>query len=77
MKRIAAFLLLGLVIAVAPGWAMAKKENRSIGENGREAKRAAKQHQRYVNKSSRKQRRTYRKSQKAQRRAAKQGRRRS
>ena len=48
MKRIAAFLLL-LAMASAwsvPAWSMpSKPENRSIGENGREARRAAKKYQ--------------------------------
>ena len=73
MKRIAVFLLL---VALTPVWALPKKENTRIGENGREAKRAAMQHQKYVNKSARKQRKAARKSQKAQRRAAKRSRRR-
>ncbi|HEY6337554.1 MAG TPA: hypothetical protein VIW68_03585 [Candidatus Sulfotelmatobacter sp.] len=74
MKRIAAFVLLGLMVAVVPAWAMSRKENTRIGENGREARKAAKEHQKYVNKASRKQRRAIKKSQKAQRKAAKRSR---
>src|SRR5579863_7101262 len=40
MKRIAAFLLL---VALSPAWATPTKENTRIGENAREARRAAKQ----------------------------------
>lgn len=76
MKRIAAFVLLGLMVAVAPAWAMPRKENTRIGENGREARKAAKKHQKYVKKASRKQRKAIKKSQKAQKRAAKRARRR-
>src|SRR5579863_647977 len=73
MKRIAIFLLLA---ALTPVWAMPRKENTRIGENGREARKAAKQHQKYVNKSARKQRKAAKRSQKAQRRAGKRSRRR-
>jgi len=76
MKRIAAFLLL-LVLSVAGSTtANAQRENTSIGENGREAKKAAKQQRNYVKKNAKKQRKAMKKDQKAQRKAAKQQRRR-
>jgi hypothetical protein len=69
MKRIAVFLLL---IALTPAGALpTKPENTRIGENGREARRAAKQYHKSVNKSARKQRKAMKKNQKAQRRLAK------
>jgi hypothetical protein len=69
MKRIAAFLLL---VALSPAWATpTKRENTRIGENAREARRAAKQNRRSVNKSARKQRKQMKKIQKAQRKLAK------
>jgi hypothetical protein len=76
MKRIAAYVLL-IVLGVACSVpAYAKRENRSIGENGREAKRAAKQQQRYSRKTAKRQRKAMKKYQKAQRKSAKQQRRR-
>ncbi len=69
MKRIAAFLLL---VAMTPAWAMpTKPERRNIGENSREARKAAKQYRKSVNKSGRKQRKAMKKTQKAQRKLAK------
>jgi hypothetical protein len=69
MKRIAALLLL---VALSPAWATpTKPENTRIGENGREARKAAKQYKRSVNKSARKQRKAMKKNQKAQRKFAK------
>ncbi|MFY9792270.1 MAG: hypothetical protein WA474_21935 [Candidatus Sulfotelmatobacter sp.] len=69
MKRIAAFLLLfALSIAVSTP-AQAQRENRSIGENGREARRAAKQQQKYSKKAAKKQRKAMKKYQKAQKKA--------
>jgi hypothetical protein len=72
MKRIAAFLLLA---AVSVAWSVpanAQRENRSIGENGREAKKAAKQQQKASKKIARKQRKAAKKYQKQQSKAAKQ-----
>ena len=72
MKQITAFLVLLFSIA---GWstsAHAQRENRSIGENGREAKKAAKQQRKATNKQARNQRKAMKKYQKAQRKAAKQ-----
>jgi hypothetical protein len=70
MKRIATFLL--LLVALTPAWAMPKKtENRSIGENGREARKAAKKYQKSSRKTARKQQKQMKKYQKAQRKAAK------
>jgi hypothetical protein len=71
MKRIATFLLLA---AASVAWAIpadAQRENRSIGENGREAKKAAKQYQKASKKAARKQQKQMKKYQKAQRKAAK------
>jgi hypothetical protein len=72
MKRIATFLLL-LILGVA--WSTpvyAQPENRSIGENGREARKAAKQQQKYAKKQAKKQRKAMKKYQKQQKRATKQ-----
>jgi Sec-independent protein translocase protein TatA len=71
MKRIAAFILL---LALGVAWSMpaiAQRENRSIGENSREAKKAAKQQQKYSKKQAKRQRKAAKKYQKAQRKAAK------
>jgi hypothetical protein len=72
MKRIAAFLLL---FALSIAWSTpvyAQPENRSIGENGREASRAAKQQQKYAKKQAKRQRKAMKKYQKQQKRATKQ-----
>jgi hypothetical protein len=77
MKRIAAFILL---LAFSVAWsipACAQRENTSIGENGREARRAAKQQRKTVKRNARKQRKAMKKQQKAQRRLAKQQQRRT
>ena len=50
MKRIATFLLLFTLSIAVSIPAHAQRENRSIGENGREARRAAKQQQKYSEK---------------------------
>ena len=72
MKRIAAFLLLALLSFGWSALALAQKhENRSIGENQVEAKRAAKQYRKYSNKQAKKQRKAMKKIQKAQKKAAK------
>lgn len=71
MKRVAASLLLALLSLTWSHPAIAQRENRSIGENQVEAKRAAKQYQRYSNKQAKKQRRAMKAVQKAQRKAAK------
>jgi hypothetical protein len=69
MKRIAALILL---LASSVAWSLpGKTENRSIGENGREARKAAKQQQKASKKIARKQRRAAKKYQRAQRKAAK------
>ena len=67
MKRIAALLLLAASSVVWSTPATAQRENRSIGENGREARKAAKQQQKASKKVVRKQRRAARKYQKQQR----------
>jgi hypothetical protein len=72
MKRFALFILL---LASTVAWtipAHAQRENTSVGENGREARKAAKQYQKYGKKQAKKQRKAAKKSQKAQRRASKQ-----
>ena len=77
MKRIAAFILL---LASTVAWsspASAQRENRSIGENGREARKAAKQQQKTNKRNAKKQRKAMKKYQKQQRRAAKQQQRRT
>ena len=71
MKRTAAFLLLlaaGIACSIP---ALAQKENRSIGENSIEARKAAKQYQKAAKKTAKKQRKAAKKYQKAQRKAAK------
>jgi hypothetical protein len=77
MKRIAATLLL-----IASTFALtvplhAQPENRAIGENQSEAKRAAKQQQKANKKLAKKQRKAMKNYQKAQRRSAKQQKRRT
>jgi hypothetical protein len=70
MKRILAFLFLfafGFAQAIP---AQAQRENRSIGENRIEAKRAAKQQRKAVNKNAKRQRKAMKKNQKAQAKAA-------
>jgi hypothetical protein len=71
MKRIAAFLLLA---ALSLAWsvpAFADRENRKIGENQIEAKRAAKRYQKYGRKQAKRQQKMMKKYQKAQKQAAK------
>jgi len=75
MKRIAAVVLLAAAACSIP--AFARRENRSIGENGQEAKKAAKQQQKYAKKNAKKQRKAMKKYQKAQRKSAKQQKRRT
>jgi hypothetical protein len=74
MKQIAAVTLLAILTVAASLPATAQRENRSIGENQVEAKRAAKQQQKYSKKQARRQRKLMKKYQKAQKKAAKQGR---
>ncbi len=72
MKRMTVLLLL---VASSVAWsipATAQRENRSIGENGQEAREAAKQQRKTVNRNARKQRKAMKKYQKAQRKAARQ-----
>jgi hypothetical protein len=71
MKRIATLVLLAVFAAAVATPALAKRENKSIGENGHEAKKAAKQRRKYVNKNAKQQRKAAKRAQKAQRRAAK------
>jgi len=72
MKRIAAFLLLAVFTLAGSLPAYARKENKAIGENSREARRAAKQYQKYGKKQARRQQKMMKKYQKQQRRAARQ-----
>lgn len=76
MKRIAALILLAASCVPWSIPAIAQPENRSIGENSREAKKAAKQQQKYSKKQAKRQRKAAKKYQKAQRKAAKQQKRR-
>jgi hypothetical protein len=72
MKRAAALILLG-VLSVA--WSLpvyAQRENRSIGENGSEARRAAKQQQKTNRRNAKQQRKAMKRYQKQQRREARQ-----
>jgi hypothetical protein len=72
MKRTAAFILLlasGIGVSIP---AQAHRENRSIGENGQEARKAAKQQRKTVNKNAKRQRKAARKYQKAQSKSARQ-----
>ena len=71
MKRTFAFLLLA---AATMAWSLpatAQPENKSIGENSREARKASKQYQKAAKKAARKQQKQMKKYQKAQRKAAK------
>jgi hypothetical protein len=71
MKRTAALILLAAASVACALPATAQRENRSIGENSIEAKRAAKQYQKAAKKAAKKQRKQMKKYQKAQRKAAK------
>jgi len=72
MKRTAALiLLLASTVAVSLP-AAAQRENRSIGENGQEARKAAKQQRKTVNRNAKRQRKAMKRYQKAQRKSAKQ-----
>jgi hypothetical protein len=74
MKRIAVLLLL---FSITPAWSMpTKPENKSIGENGQEDRRAAKRYHKSSQKSARKQQKQMKKYQKAQRKLAKRAQRR-
>jgi len=72
MKRLAALLLLAVVTLAGSLPAYARKENKAIGENSREAKRAAKQYQKYGRKQAKRQQKMMKQYQKQQRKAAKQ-----
>jgi uncharacterized protein HemX len=72
MRRIV-LLVLALALGVASTIpANAQRENTKIGENQREAKRAAKQQKKYSKKTAKQQRKAMKRDQKAQRKAAKQ-----
>jgi hypothetical protein len=71
MKPTATILLLA---AASLAWSLpasAQHENRSIGENSIEAKRASKQYQKAAKKAAKKQQKQMKKYQKQQRKAAK------
>ncbi len=71
MKPIAAILLLA---AASLAWSLpanAQRENRSIGENSIEARRASRQYQKAAKKAAKKQKKQMKKYQKQQRQAAK------
>jgi hypothetical protein len=70
MKRIAALILLGVLSVAWSIPAPAQRENRRIGENGREARKAAKQQQKESRKLAKRQRKAMKKYQKQQRNAA-------
>ena len=72
MKRAAAIILLAAFSVVGSTSAYADHENRSIGENSREAKKAAKQQQKASKKIAKQQRKAAKRYQKQQRKAAKQ-----
>jgi hypothetical protein len=73
MKRIASLVLL---LASSVAWAMpGKTERTNIGENGREARKAAKQYRKATKKVAKKQRKAMKRSQRAQRKAGKRTRR--
>ena len=72
MKPTAALLLLAAASVTWSIPAHAQRENRSIGENSREARKAAKQYQKAAKKAARKQQKQMKKYQKAQRKAARQ-----
>jgi cytidylate kinase len=70
MKQIAPFLILAAATVAWSVPAHAQPENRSIGENSREAKRAAKQYQKAGRKAAKRQQKQMKRYQKAQREAA-------
>ncbi|HXP42189.1 MAG TPA: hypothetical protein VN833_18190 [Candidatus Acidoferrales bacterium] len=73
MKRIAALMLL---LASSVAWSMPRKTERTnIGENGREARKAAKQQRKATKKVAKKQRKAMKRSQRAQRKAGRKTRR--
>jgi hypothetical protein len=72
MKKLATFLLLMVFsVALSAPAAASHRENRGIGENSQEAKRASKQYQKYSKKQAKKQRKLAKRMQKNQKRAAK------
>jgi hypothetical protein len=71
MKRLAAVLLIAAASAAWSIPAAAQPENRSIGENSIEAKKAAKQYQKAAKKAAKRQQKQMKQYQKAQRKAAK------
>jgi len=77
MNRVAASSLLAACILAPSIPASAQRENRGIGENSREAGKAAKQQQKASKKLAKKQRKAAKKYQKQQRKAAKQQQRRT
>ena len=72
MKPIPAFLLLAVLTVTCSIPALARKENKAIGENGQEARKAAKQQRKIVKRNAKKQRKAMKRYQKAQRKSSKQ-----
>ena len=72
MRRITSFVLALAFCVASTIPANAQRENTKIGENQREAKRAAKQQKKYSKKAAKTQRKAMKRDQKAQRKAAKQ-----
>jgi hypothetical protein len=77
MKRIAPFLLLIALSLSGSLPASAQRENTRIGENRREAKKAAKDQRKLSKRIARKQRKAMKHDQKVQRRASRQQKRRT
>lgn len=71
MKRTAATVLLFAAALIGSIPLLAQRENRSIGENQVEAKRASKKYQKYGKKQAKRQQKQMKKYQKAQKKAAK------
>jgi hypothetical protein len=70
MKRIAALILLAAASVAWSTQALAQRENRSIGENGREARKAARQQQKINRRNAKQQRKATKRYQKQQRGAS-------
>jgi hypothetical protein len=72
MKQAVALILIAALSVTGSLPASAQRENRSIGENSREAKKAAKQQQKASKKIAKKQRKAAKKYQKQQKKEARQ-----
>jgi cell division protein FtsL len=72
MKKLAAFLLLIVFsCALATPAVASRHENRSIGENSKEARKASRQQQKYARKQAKRQNKMMKKYQKNQKHAGK------